>query len=206
MLSIDGLSFFQPTPDLRELILLMEIAKCPKLSQAKMATSAGIRPSMANGYLKQFVRRGLMRKGDGNHKNMSYHLTAEGEARRVDLLWKYLNETVGLYKRSKDEFVEAVRRLKDTGFTRLVLYGAGDTGELVVAVAEKLQMVILGIVDSDPRKQGTLFCGRTVLEPSKILPLNPQAVLVTSLGYGHQIAASLGYLEAAGVRVETLKV
>lgn len=205
MLRTNGLMFLQPTPELRELILLSEIATDPRITQERLAVRAGIGAPMANGYLKQFVRRGLMRKGNGNNRNMTYHLTDSGEVRRKELLRQLMNETVGLYKRGKEEFADQIEHLKKAGLDRVVLYGAGDTGDIVLAVAERSNLEVLAVVDSDRSKQGTLFHGRRVLDPSRILSLKPQAVLITSLGYAPEIAASLKDIEAAGIRVLSVR-
>lgn len=205
MIEIKGLEFFQPTPELRELILLNDIARESKVSQLRLSGNAGIRASMVNGYLKMFERKGLMTKAGENRRRMTYHLTPEGLHRRQTLFRYYMNEIVGLYKRAKEEFVDQMAQVKEMGIDRVVLYGASDTGEIVSVICERVGLHILGIVDSDATKHGKLFCGRLIQDPSWIVPLAPQAVVVTSLGHAREIAESISHVESQGIKVICLR-
>ncbi len=137
---------------------------------------------------------------------MDYHITAKGEERRQELSTFFIIETVMLYKRSKELFSTQIGELRLLGIEEIMLFGASDTCEMVSAVAERYGLKVLGIVDSDPNKHGSTFCGRQVQDPSLILKLKPQAVIITSSGNIDEIAASLTEAQAHGIKIVKLQV
>jgi HKD family nuclease len=60
---------------------------------------------------------------------------------------------------------------------------------------------VVGIVDSDPGKQGERFFGITVANPSEIEEMRPDAVIITSLSHCDEIHKSIKYLEEKGIKV-----
>jgi DNA-binding MarR family transcriptional regulator len=87
-----NLEFFQPTPKLRELLLLSAIGRRPSSTQQELADYARLVPSMVNRYIKEFIDSEYIIMTGANHRCTSYHLTNRGRERLVDLHQEYYNE------------------------------------------------------------------------------------------------------------------
>lgn len=198
------LTFLQPTATYRELILLEEIGRNPNITQGMLAAKAGVVVAMVNNYIKCFVKEALVVVHGNNKRNMRYELTAEGERKKFDLLLSYVNETVQLYKNVKDGMKERLSEIAKEGVSRIMLYGAADTAELACSAAEELGLQVLGVVDSDAKKQGKELLGRTILHPSEIMRIAPDAVIISSFGYQEQIFNEIKTLESEGIKVRKL--
>src|SRR4030042_3901515 len=144
----ETLEFLQPTPKYRELCILKELENNPKYSQKKIAEKVGLAPSMVNTYIKNISKRGFLKCTGENHKNMQYILTEKGQAWKIELLMKFLNETILLYKAGKNEFKQKLMIFINEGMKKVVLYGASDTCELVMNALGNLGIKILALVDS----------------------------------------------------------
>ena len=106
-----------------------------------------------------------------------------------------------MYALMKQDFTARLKRLADEGVRRVVLFGAGETGELAIAAAADAGMQIAGIVDNDAAKQGRLIGSVTVGAPATIETLRPDAVVITSYGHGDEIEAQVRPMEAKGIRI-----
>ena len=112
----EQLTFLQPTATYRELILLEEIGRNPKVTQGMLADKACIVPAMVNNYIKSFVKNGYITVEGNRTRNVTYHLNPQGERRKFELLLSYVKETVTLYKRAKEGLKgRFIIRKKDRG-------------------------------------------------------------------------------------------
>lgn len=75
--------------------------------------------------------------------------------------------------------------------SRLVIYGAGQHTKYLLKLAKFDQVNVIGLIDSDPKKQGHTFCGYKVFAPADIMELNPEVILISSYGYQNEIYDSL---------------
>jgi len=200
----NNLTFLQPTAIYRELILLDEIGRNPKITQSLLAEKAGIVPAMVNNYIKNFVKDGLVILNGNKTRNIMYVLTPQGERKKFNLLLSYVKETVSLYKNAKEGLKSRLYELKAEGIRRIILYGAADTAELTFSAAEEVGLEILGIVDSDIKKHGREFLGKKVARPAVIKEIIPDAVVISSFGYQNQIYEEIKTLEQNGIKVRKL--
>ncbi|MBU1862876.1 MAG: winged helix-turn-helix transcriptional regulator [Candidatus Omnitrophica bacterium] len=198
------LTFLQPTAIYRELILLEEIGRNPKVTQGILARKAGIVPAMVNNYIKSFVKEGHITVDGNKTRNMTYSLTVEGERKKFNLLISYVKETVSLYKNAKEGIKARLYEFKAEGIKRVVLYGAADTAELTYSAAEEIGLKVMGIVDSDIKKQGKEFLGKKIANPQMIHEIIPDAVVIASFGCQNQIYEEIKILEHAGIKVRKL--
>lgn len=196
--------FLQPTASYRELILLDEIGRNPRVTQTELALKAGIVPAMVNNYMKNFVRDDLISVEGNKTRNMRYSLTVQGERKKFELLLSYVKETVKLYKNAKEGLKTRLREFFSEGIRTIVLYGAADTAELAFSAAEEITIEVLGIVDGDEQKQGKEFLGKIIQCPEAIAALAPDAVVISSFGFQDQIYEAIKELEQNGIKVRKL--
>ncbi|MFC2076591.1 winged helix-turn-helix transcriptional regulator [candidate division KSB1 bacterium] len=198
------LSFLQPTMLLRELMILLELRYDSEKTQKQLAESAEIVPAMVNTYLKEFCSQDFIRKV-GNNRNMSYHLTEPGSDRISGLEKEYMREIILLFKGVKLELESRLRRIFDSGVRRVAFYGAAETGQVTVTVAEEIGFEVVGVVDSDPEKQRGRLAGRPIQTPSSLESYSRlDGIIITSFGYQDEIFESVTHLESKGIRIYKL--
>jgi DNA-binding MarR family transcriptional regulator len=197
-------TFLQPTSSYRELILLDEIGRNPRVTQNELALKAGVVPAMVNNYIKNFVRDGEICVVGNKTRNVRYSLTTQGERKKFDLLLSYLKETVKLYKSAKEGLKTRLHEFRKEGIRTIILYGAADTAELAFNAAEEIGIEVLGIVDGDTIKQGKEFLGKVIQGPDAIAGLAPDAVVISSFGFQNQIYESIKELEHNGIKVRKI--
>jgi hypothetical protein len=90
------------------------------------------------------------------------------------------------------------------GIRTLVLFGVADTAEVVFAAIKNTSLVVIGVVDSDPAKQGQPFNGLIVKEPHKLEEINPDAVVITSFGQQDEIHECIR--ELIGEKIKVLRL
>ena len=197
------LSFFQPTTQFRELILLNEIESNPRITQSQLAREAGIVPAMVNNYIKSFLKNNLI-SVEGNNRAMQYTLTPEGAKYKMDLLLSYFRETVYLYKNVKEEIKSKLNSYKEENIETIVIYGARETAEITLKAADELGIEVLGVVDGDLSQQGKGFFGRVIELPSRIEDYMPDAVVISSSGFQDEIYANIKNYEQMGIKIRKL--
>ena len=173
-------SFFNPSPNFREMSLLRALSQNPDISQGILAKSAGIVPSMVNRYISEFEKEGVITKEGENRRTMSYALTEEGKFRLQFLTISFLNEVANLYSQSHEMFVEVLTSLKEKGINRLYLYGAGIIGGIVAEVLRLEEYEILGFVDDSALKCGEKFHDLGIYSPESIKGADYDGIIVSS--------------------------
>ncbi len=199
-----NLSFFQPTSSLRELTILFEISRNSDITQSQLAQKASIVPSMANKYIKQFLKSGYVKTDGYTNRDMRYFLTRKGHLRMMRLMQKYCNETISLYIKAKNEIKNRLRKVLDEGYRKIVLYGAAETGEIALTAGDELGFDILAVVDGNPVKHGKPLGKEKVMSPAVIRKLKPDAVVISSFGQQKQIYDQIKYLESHGIAIRKL--
>ena len=82
--------FFKPTLLYKEFMILDLIEKNSHITQREMAASIGVAVSMINGYIENFVEKGLIKKKKHSTKTVEYFITKKGMERRKLLNIWYL--------------------------------------------------------------------------------------------------------------------
>jgi DNA-binding MarR family transcriptional regulator len=196
------LFFFHPSPEFRELKILLEIEKREDVTQKLLSERTNIVPSMVNNYLKDMVAKGLLEMRGRTRRKTTYHLTPLGIQRKKLLLLSYIREMFRLYKEVKDEFCQRLLAFYDEGIRKIVLYGAGELTVLLLSSMDGVGLKVVGIVDSNPGKQGERLFGITVASPSKIEEMRPDAVIITSLSHCDEIHKNIKHLEEKEIKIK----
>jgi DNA-binding MarR family transcriptional regulator len=196
--------FLKPGKLLKILHALIEIGNQPDLSQHELARRISLSSSQVNNYIKELETSGMIDMEGTTNRTIRYLLTPRGEREKASMLIDYSVDVIQLYSRVKMEFRKKLQKMSQTGFTRAVLFGAAETGEVVLAASKDTALRIVGVSDNDPRKHGTRFGDFTVIPPSQIETLGPDGIIITSFAQMNQIRDSLGFLEEKGIRVQSL--
>ena len=135
---------------------------------------------------------------------MSYNITSKGLKKKTFLLVAYTLETTGLYQDAKQEFAQKLQKIYDEGIHNAVLFGAGETAEILYNASKSKDLEIIGIVDNDPDKQGKLFGNLIIQPPEFIERVNPDGVIIASVGRQDEIYAQINSLSDKGIAIRTI--
>jgi len=203
-IATNNFAFSKPTTRLRELLILSAIAENANISQNALAEKAGIVSSMANNYIKDFIKRGLITVTGQTNRDKAYSLTEKGHQLRNNLAIAYCIESTKTYLDVKNRFAARLCELAREGIRRVVLYGAAETGEIALNAAGRTPLRFVGVVDGDETKHGAEFGGFTVRPPSDIPLMQPDAVLIASFAHRDEIYDSIRHLESQGIAIRQL--
>lgn len=199
--SHEGLQFFSTTRMWKEFRLLTLIADEPAISQHRLGRAIGASSSMTNTYIKEFVQQGLLQMSGDTNRTVRYELTQAGRKMRRQLLHLYGREAARLHTAARREYEKRLNELAAGGITRLVLFGAATTGELVYQASRDSALTIVAVVDNDPNKQGRPFGSLVVLPPSAIESFQPDAVLIAAFGRPEEIYQQIKHLKEKGIEI-----
>jgi|SRR5665648_44584 len=191
---LKNLRFFNPTSELKILLLLEQIQNSNNITQGKLAHYIHSAPSMINAYIKQLEREGFLVKNKKSKRNVEYIITKRGIERKNYLLVTYMNELIELYNLTKINIELFMKNLIKRNYKNCVFYGAGETAKVIINVLNdmpKLDFKLLFLIDDDIKKQGKRFMGYDVVSCGDIKKYNADAIVITSCVYGKEIRNNL---------------
>jgi predicted transcriptional regulator len=184
--------FLKPNKSSRVLALLENLKSSPELSQAELAQKCALSGAMVNKYLKELRDTKVLSIEPVNGKSYNYRLTEQGEQLRQRFLLEYSTELVQLYTALKAVIRNKIEQLQQQGHCRLVLFGASETCEIVLAAMRGLPQVrVLAVVDNDVQKQGQHFHGHIISPPMVLEQFSFDSVLITTFARQQEIVAQL---------------
>ena len=139
--------------------------------------------AMTNNYLNEIEKRGLLEREYISTKEVIYHITDEGRKRRKYLSIVYLNESQKMYDGAKEELLKFVEQIKEKGFKKILLYGAGEVAEIFLN-AIKGEVEVLAVIDDDESKQGKELVNILIISKNEIINYEYDGILISS--YSHQ--------------------
>lgn len=193
--------FFEPTRAYREMTVLGQIAADPGASQRQLAARTLLGTTMLHNYISSLESGGLLEVSGDSNRSTSYALTPMGAYRRDELFFQASKEIVQFYGLAKREFHQRLTEHARAGSRRVVLFGAAETGEIAIAAAPETGLEIVGIVDSDPQKQGRMLGTLRISAPELIEAMRPDTVLICSFGHADEIHQQTRHLQDQGIRV-----
>lgn len=200
------MKFFNPTSEYKELQLLQYIEKKPEATQKEIATIINGAASMVNVYINDLEEKGYLIREYQSPKVVFYRITAEGVKRKNYLAFSYLRELIDLYGLAKNSVEESLKTIIEKGYRNVLLYGAGEVAETIIAVVrDKMDsgLNILGLIDDDMEKIGTEMLGYRIISRDDIGDMGHDAIIITSYTFEDEISERLeeiGYPEDRVVR------
>jgi len=188
---ITGGLYLKPSKSTRVLAILEALTQDSSLSQFELGKRLNLSGAMVNQYLKQLQESGLVEFLPVNGKSYRYTLTDEGRQSRREMFSDYSSETVRLYTTIKDFVLDKLNPLKEEGKTRLALFGASETCEVVLSALRDSDFQVMVLLDNDSKKQGQIFNGHVVSAPHVIDQVDCDAVVITSFGKQAEIFEQL---------------
>jgi DNA-binding MarR family transcriptional regulator len=183
--------FLTPSKRYRRFSLLLAIKKDPHVTQKQLGRETCLSSAMVNNYIKALSKEGLLTVSGKSNRAMTYYLTSAGREYVSENFLLFSSEIVQFYASVRREIVELLTECYASGIRTIVLYGASDTAEVVYSAVQKTELVVTGVVDNDPAKQGTMFFGSVIQSPSRINEIRPDALVVTSFARQKEILGEI---------------
>ena len=204
-----GKDFIRPSKKLRLLSVVQALTENERLSQTQLARFSRTSSAMVNQYLAELHREGMVQFAPVNRKSFAYKLTDKGQEARRSMLEQYCAEMVCGFTAIKElvrrRLEPLAARHAEGAPIRLALFGAAETGEVVLAALEGTPFDVALVVDNDDAKHGAPFHGHTVQPPAALLAgpgrLAVDAVVVSS--FAHQRAIQQQLLAMPGMPEST---
>lgn len=196
--------YLTPTKKFRRLSVMLAIHNTPKISQHKIGQITHLSSSMVNNYIKKLQQKGDITVNGKTNRTLSYHLTSSGHNQLTSMLLEYSAEIIQLYATTKREVSERLRSLKEEGISKVALFGASETAEVVYTAIKHIPLTVSAIVDSDPSKQGKQFNGLVIQKPEILKSIVSDAIVITSFARQEEIYKEIIQLVGEGVKVKKL--
>jgi len=118
-------------PETRELIILEQIEQNPDVNQATLAAQLGIAVGTVNWHIKRFIDKGYVKAKRAQRKKLRYIITPEGLALRARLTVDYVENSMRLYRRTRQRVLDYLVEIHCAGFTGVRVEGDGDLAEVI---------------------------------------------------------------------------
>jgi DNA-binding MarR family transcriptional regulator len=172
---------FKPSERMRDLQLLEEIERNPKVSQRELSNKFGIALGVTNACIKRMARRGLIRLKGFPSRRIAYYLTPKGFAEKSKLMLHFFSYNIQHYAEMKKLISKKLVEMQQSGVKRVAFLGVSDEMEIAYITLQGSDMKLVAIADEDGGKQGTRLLGHKVLSLGEMKGLNPDAILITCL-------------------------
>lgn len=121
----------EETHDTRELKMLEHIEEDPDVNQATLADKLDIAASTVNWHMKRMVDKGYVKLKRAERKKLRYIITPEGLAFRAQLTVKYIENSMMLFRRTRNHVVEILAKVRTDGYDSIRILGDGDLAEVI---------------------------------------------------------------------------
>ncbi len=119
-----------PREELHEFGLLEELAQDPDTTQSTMAARLGVAVGTVNWYLKRLVAKGYVKVKRAERRKLRYILTPEGLALRAQLTLNYVETSMALYRRVREQSRSALVEAQSRGARAVHIVGEGDLADV----------------------------------------------------------------------------
>lgn len=181
------LQYHKPSKLARILAVLDELSRKSDLSQLELGKRLGMSGAMVNSYLKLLQDQKLLTYEVRDGKRYRYVLTREGEHRRQEMFSSFSSETIRIYTALKKNIQQKLEPFAARGLTRLALFGAAETCEVVLSALQETSFIVVTLLDNDSSRQGRLFHGHVIAPPLLLENVECQAVVITTFARQDEI-------------------
>jgi DNA-binding MarR family transcriptional regulator len=142
----------EQTGRMRDLNLLEEIERDPDTTQANLATRLGVAVGTVNWHLKRLVAKGYVKVKRAERRKLRYIITPEGIALRARLTVAYVEQSMALYRETRERARKVLSRALEQGYESVVIEGDGDIADVcrLTCLEQGMDVVEEGAADRVP--------------------------------------------------------
>ena len=115
----------------RERILLEEIERDPDTTQLDLAGKLGVAVGTVNWHVKRLIGKGYVKVKRAERRKLRYIITPEGIALRARLTVAYIENSMRLYRESREQALDALGDARARGYRTIHIEGDGDIADIV---------------------------------------------------------------------------
>lgn len=146
----------------RELNLLEEIEQDPDTTQATLADRLGVAVGTVNWHMKRLIAKGYVKVKRAERRKLKYIITPEGISLRAKLTVAYIEQSMLLYRKVREQAMHALQEAGNLGFKRVYIQGTGDVADICRLTCLEQGMEAASSPDGDNT-------GVLVIEGSKVM-------------------------------------
>src|SRR4030066_2457157 len=103
----------------REMNLLEQIENDPNITQASLATQLGVAVGTVNWHLKRMIAKGYVKVKRAERRKLRYIIPPDGIAFRAMLTIDYIEQSMLLYRRTRQRVRELLGEVRGKGYDRV---------------------------------------------------------------------------------------
>jgi DNA-binding MarR family transcriptional regulator len=129
------------TEPAREMGLLEQIESDPDVTQASLAAQLGVAVGTVNWHLKRLIAKGYVKVKRAERRKLRYIITPEGIALRARLTVDYIEQSLILYRHTRQKVRELLAEVRQAGFDSVRI--VGDVEGNVVDISDICRLTCL---------------------------------------------------------------
>jgi DNA-binding MarR family transcriptional regulator len=110
--------------------ILDQIERNPDVNQASLANQMDIAVGKVNWLLKRMIEKGYVKVKRLQRRKLRYIITPEGLAFRARLTINYIDNSLRLYRRVREQVGEQLILVRQAGYSEVILKGDGDIADI----------------------------------------------------------------------------
>ena len=118
------------TDSIRDLNLLEQIEHDPDITQASLATKLGVAVGTVNWAIKRLIAKGYVKVKRAERRKLRYIITPEGISHRARLTVDYIEQSLLLYRRTRQRVRDHLAEVRRAGFDSVRIEGDGDIADI----------------------------------------------------------------------------
>ncbi|MGE0443854.1 MAG: winged helix-turn-helix transcriptional regulator [Vicinamibacterales bacterium] len=184
--------------------ILQAIASGRPLTQRRLSGELGVALGLTNLLIRRLATKGYIRVTGLGTRHVQYLMTPAGWEALGRATRASLENTIRLYTETREQIraglSEVARRsaADADGADGVVLYGAGDVGEIAYVSLQRTDLRVVGVIDD--RRRGRFF--DLTIRPSECL----QPDGLDGVPYSYVIIASVRHADAIQARTDALNI
>jgi DNA-binding MarR family transcriptional regulator len=151
--------------------ILDQIERNPDVNQASLADQMDIAVGKVNWLMKRMIEKGYVKVKRLQRRKLRYIITPEGLAYRARLTINYIDNSLRLYRRVREQVGDQLVLVRQAGYSEVILKGDGDIADIC-----QLSCLEYGI-SVIPMKNDPTNSALSEQEPEINLPTKPLPVL-----------------------------
>jgi DNA-binding MarR family transcriptional regulator len=110
--------------------ILDRIERDPDVNQASLADQMDIAVGKVNWLIKRMIEKGYVKVKRLQRRKLRYIITPEGLAYRARLTINYIDNSLRLYRRVREQVGEQLNQVRQAGYSQVILRGDGDIADI----------------------------------------------------------------------------